>query len=208
MGISKAQALGIVFHSADTYAQELENRNLLFICVDKHGRASAFETAFHDYNYQHLTGLETAQTLSAQLFYQACLNRRLSVNDFEFHPNGTSEIKLAVLPLLVNKHLGPARFIGVYNGKNPLLFTDRVAGSVKGGIGFIRDGGIGPYVPNTLLGGDMRQYITDMRRVAITYRKTTVDAEYSEIVYSAKGIDWSTFTLPEPYISIPLPEVR
>ena len=34
MGISKAQALGIVFRSADTYAQELENRNLLFICVD------------------------------------------------------------------------------------------------------------------------------------------------------------------------------
>ncbi len=56
MGISKAQALGIVFRSADTYAQELENRNLLFICVDKHGRASAFETVFHDYNYQHLTG--------------------------------------------------------------------------------------------------------------------------------------------------------
>ena len=76
MGISKAQALGIVFRSADIYAQELENRNLLFICVDKHGRTSAFETAFHDYNYQHLTGLETAQNLSAQLFYQACLNRR------------------------------------------------------------------------------------------------------------------------------------
>ncbi len=68
MGISKVQALGIVFRSADTYMQELENRNLLFICVDKHGRTSAFETAFHDYNYQHLTGLETAQTLSAQLF--------------------------------------------------------------------------------------------------------------------------------------------
>ena len=34
MSISKAQALGIVFRSADTYAQELENRNLLFICVD------------------------------------------------------------------------------------------------------------------------------------------------------------------------------
>ena len=45
MSISKAQALGIVFRSADTYAQELENRNLLFICVDKHGRTSAFETA-------------------------------------------------------------------------------------------------------------------------------------------------------------------
>ena len=94
-------------------------------------------------------------------------------------------MKLAVLPLLVNKHLGPARFIGVYNGKNPLLFTDRVTGSVKGGIGFIRDGGIGPYVPNTLLGGDMRQYITDMRRVAITYRKATAPLSIN-IVYAAQ----------------------
>ena len=31
MAISKAQALGIVFRIADTYSQELENRNLLFI---------------------------------------------------------------------------------------------------------------------------------------------------------------------------------
>ena len=87
------------------------------ICVNKHGRTSAFETAFHDYNYQHLTGLETTQTLSAQLFYQACLNRRLSVNDFEFHPNGTSEMKLAVLPLLVNKHLGPLASSEFITGK-------------------------------------------------------------------------------------------
>ena len=77
---------------------------------------------------------------------------------------------------------------------------------MKGGIGFIRDGGIGPYVPNTLLGGDMRQYITDMRRVAITYRKTAGDAEFTETVYSAKGIDWSAFTLPESYEALPLPK--
>ena len=38
-----------------------------------------------------------------------------------------------------------------------------------------------------------------MSIVAITYRKTAGDAEYTEIVYSAKGIDWSAFTLPEPY---------
>ena len=61
MSISKAQALGIVFRSADTYAQELENRNLLFICVDKHGRASAFETAFHDYNYQRIYTARSVQ---------------------------------------------------------------------------------------------------------------------------------------------------
>ena len=115
-------------------------------------------------------------------------------------------MKLAVLPLLTNKHLGPSRFIGIYNGKNPLLFTDRVAGSVKGGIGFIRNDGIGPYVPNTLLSGDMRQYITDMRRVAITYRKAISDAKYTEIVYSAKGIDWSTITLPESYEDLPWPK--
>ena len=46
MSISKAQALGIVFRSADTYAQELENRNLLFICVDKHGRALLLKPLF------------------------------------------------------------------------------------------------------------------------------------------------------------------
>lgn len=206
MSISKTKALGIVFRSADAYAQELENRNLLFICMDKHGRSSAFETTFHDYNFQHLTGLVTAPNLSAQLFYQACLDRRLSVKDFEFHPNGTSEMKLSVLPLLANKHLGPARFVGIYNEKNPLLLTDRIAGSIKGGIGFVRNNGIGPYVPNTLLNGDMRQFITDMRKIVLTYRKVIGEETYSEIVYSAKNVDWLSFTMPESYNALPMPE--
>lgn len=30
--------------------------------------------------------------------------------------------------------------------------------------------------------------------------------DYSVIIYSAKGIDWSTFTLPESYEALPLPK--
>ena len=197
MSLTKEKAIRIVFQCVYACAKELEKRNLIFICIDKHKRISVFETAFHDYNFQHLTGLETPPSLSAQQFYQACIHRRLSVDDFEFHTNGTSELKLSILPLLVNKNLGPARFMGTYNNRNPLLITDRVTGSVKGGVGFVRNGGVGSFVPNTLLNGDMRQYISDMRRIILTCRKGLEDNEYTEIVYSAKKVDWDSIQLPD-----------
>lgn len=37
---TKAEAIGIVVRCAQTYKQELDGKNLLFICTDKHKRRS------------------------------------------------------------------------------------------------------------------------------------------------------------------------
>ena len=44
--------------------------------------------------------------------------------------------------------------IGMYNQSQPLLSTERIAGSISACLGFVRDGGVGRYIPNTVLHRD------------------------------------------------------
>ena len=73
-------------------------------------------------------------------------------------------------------------------------------------MGFVRNGGKGRFVPNTVLEGDIRSMVKGSAdRIVITYRKQRGDALYTEIVYAAKKIDWVALTLPEEYQYLPLP---
>lgn len=56
---TKAQAIAVVVACAEKYRSELANRNILFICQDKHRRISAIEFSFDASNFMHLTGLKT-----------------------------------------------------------------------------------------------------------------------------------------------------
>ncbi|MCD8123619.1 MAG: PBECR4 domain-containing protein, partial [Lachnospiraceae bacterium] len=84
MQYTKKDAIRIVTSCAETYQNELNNRNLLFLCLDKHKKVSYIEVAFHKYSYMHLTGLspntmqnsndhETRELLSADMFFDLCL---------------------------------------------------------------------------------------------------------------------------------------
>ncbi len=81
-------------------------------------------------NFLHLTGLKVKKhkynadgientndsddTISAKEFYEKCLAHRLSASDFEFARDGTTPLKLDVLPRLISKNLS-ATMIGDYN---------------------------------------------------------------------------------------------
>ena len=134
-----------------------------------------------------------------------CCDKRLSESDFEFAADGTTEMKMRVLPGLVQKHLS-AKMVGDYNLSQPKLYTDKLAGSVGACMGFVRNGGKGRFVPNTVLEGDIRSMVKGSAdRIVITYRKQRGDALYTEIVYTAKKIEWTALTLPEEYQYLPLP---
>ena len=60
-------------------------------------------------------------------------------------------------------------------------------------------------VPNTVLKGDIRNLVYVPDRIIVTYRKTPKEEKYSEIVYAAKKLDWSTIKLPGDYTYLPLP---
>ena len=198
----KKKALSVVFSCAERYKTELVNRSLLFVCTDKHGCVHCVEVTFDASNFKHMTGLQTS--LDAGHFFSLCLDRRLSESDFEFAKDGTTRLKLDVLPQLVKKDLS-ANMLGDYNGSHVKLQTDKLAGGVCSCIGFVRAEGSGRYVPNTVLKGDIRDKARNLCRIVATYRKARGEERYSEIVRCAKGVDWGRLKLPEEYAYLPLP---
>ena len=119
---TKAEAIGIVVRCAQTYKQELDGKNLLFICTDKHKKTIPIELSFYGNNYLHLTGLKAPKSengdiaveLFANDFYQKCLDHKLSPTDFDFAEDGTTHMKLDVLPTVISKNL-QAKMVGNYH---------------------------------------------------------------------------------------------
>lgn len=188
--MKKEEALKIILACADKFQKNLVNKNLLFICADKNRNISTMEVAFVKGNYLHMTGVKFRKDkkLSANQFYKMCLKRRLSVNDFELAVDGTTGLKLQVLSALVESNLS-ANMIGTYSGSRPMLYTDKLAGNVKGCVGFLLDEEKGFYIPNTILNEDIRKLVVDGKRVVRVYRKDIGQKKYTEIVYEAKNVD-------------------
>ncbi|MCD7744542.1 MAG: PBECR4 domain-containing protein [Lachnospiraceae bacterium] len=215
MQYTKKDAVRIVVNCAELYRDELNNRNLLFVCLDKHKRISYIEVSFHDYSYMHLTGLRPVkkqsgedlndmEQLTADMFYDLCLNHKLSPDDFEFSDKGTTPLKLEVLPMIMNKNLA-ANMVGDFNSLRPKLYTEKLAGGTKACVGFVKDKKNGEYIPNTVLKEDLRSNVSDYVRVIATYRKNINDRNYSEIVYAAKKVDWTKIRFSEEYSYLPMP---
>ena len=204
--MTKKEALQIVFSCAASYKENLAGRSLLFVTTDKYKTVRCLEVTFDGSNFLHMTGFKlNKKEISANNFFSMCCDKRLSESDFEFAADGTTEMKMRVLPGLVQKHLS-AKMVGDYNLSQPKLYTDKLAGSVGACMGFVRNGGKGRFVPNTVLEGDIRSMVKGSAdRIVITYRKQRGDALYTEIVYTAKKIDWTALTLPEEYQYLPLP---
>ena len=208
---TKKEAIAVVVKCAEKYRNELEGKSLLFICANKHKQTFAIELSFFKNNYMHLTGLKPGKQLDrndttglfANDFYKKCLEHRLSPSDFDFSDDGTTHMKLDVLPTIICKNLH-ANFIGDYNSAKPRLYTEKIVGNIHGCMGFIFDPHILKYVPNTLIQEDARNLISNLVQVIAVYRKGFHDEKYKELTYKAKKADWSSIVFPEhfEYLSI------
>ncbi len=186
------EILSILFICAEKYKTNLLNYSLLFIYADKHSKISYLEVTFDKSNFLHLTGCKTK--LSASDFFKRCVNKRLSTKDFKSSDDGTTELKLQILPSLMEINLS-ANCIGDFNNNRPKLYTEKLAGNVKGCMGF-KQNSSGRYIPNTVLNTDIRNEVISPMRILVTYRKSQIDKEYKDIVYKAKNIDWSSIVYP------------
>lgn len=204
---TKEQALAVVTSCAKSYQENLANKTLLFVCLDKHKHISCIEFSFDASNFLHLTGLKPKVSLdengneyilSAIDFYNKCLDRKLRVQEFDFASDGTTPLKLEVLPLVINKNLSAA-MVGNYNSMNPKLYTEKLVGGIKACVGFVMVANKGRYVPNTVLKVDIRDYTTHTSRVIAVFRKSKNQTEYSELTYRAKKVDWKLIKYPDEY---------
>lgn len=200
---TKQQAISIITDCAAKYKENLDGYHLLFILKDKHKHISSLEVGFNPYNFLHLTGIKLADEITATDFYERCLNHKLSHEDFSFASDGTTQLKLEILPQLMTKNIS-AKMVGDFNSHNPKLYTEKLAGGVKACLGFVKTN-YSEYVPNTVLNIDIRMATSLPLQIIATYRRKKSSSTYNELVYKAKKIDWNSITFPEKYTYLPKP---
>lgn len=200
MEYTKKQIIKIVTDCANKYASQLLNKSLLFITFDKHKNTSAIEVFFEKRNYLHLTGLVVdKQVISAERFFELCIAKKLSQEDIGLREDGTTNLKLQILPILMKKNLS-ANSVGNYNDSGLDLYTEKIAGGIKGCMGFRTDSVTKRLVPNTVLNKDIRQCTkAPQDRIIATFRKDQAEGVYSEVVYIAKKVEWNRVKFPEEY---------
>ena len=184
--MKKNEAAQIITSCAKLYNENLENKNFLFVFNDKNN-IQYLETVFLPRNYKHLTGVESSpKKIQSSNFYNLCLSGRLSPDDFELHKNGTTEMKLSVLPQVMNIHKN-AKMIGDFNSIKFELVTEKIIGTITACVGFVCDNNF--YVPNTVLREDTRTVVENSaKRIIAIFQKEIQEQQYSINTYLAKGI--------------------
>lgn len=211
--MDKKEALRILFETAKSYKENLCDKNLLFVTINKHNKVEIIETVFKKSNFLHLTGIQVYENTNitdidilqqkeiyskANKFFDKCISKRLSEKDFEFSEDGKTILKLEVLPLIVTKNLS-AKMFGLYNNSKPALYTERLIGGVSACLGFVKIKNNNYYVPNTLLNQDIRTITTGYNRVVAVYRKHIKEHSYSELVYLAKKVTLDNYKFPKEF---------
>lgn len=176
--MKKIDALKIIIECAKLYHTNLENKNLLIISLSK-SKYNFIEAKFLSSNYLHLTGVVT--NFKPNSFYNKCIQKKISVEDFNFKSDGTTVLKLTVLPQLMNFHKN-ANIIGDYNHTQPKLFTDKLAGNIRGCMGFDKFGKY--YIPKTLLQADIRDITAEPERIIAIFSKNIKDELYNKLLYT------------------------
>ena len=203
---NKQEAIKIITASAKKYDEELNRKTLMFLYKEKRGHISALEVHFYDYNFLHLTGVEfidkernsNIKSKGAKIFYRKCVDGNLSPNDFSFNKNGTSMLKLAVLPSIISKNLN-AKMLGNYDNQKIMLYTEKVVGNNHACTGFRLDQHK-EYVPNTLIQQSVKEITSpDCFQIIATFRKLRSAEKYDEVTYISKNIDWEQIELPLEY---------
>lgn len=88
---SKNEALRKIINYVMLYEQGLRDKKILFITKTKDNKIENIEVMFKKENFFHRTGLKLKnKNISSSLFYQLCLNHKLSVKDFEFKDKTTN----------------------------------------------------------------------------------------------------------------------
>ncbi len=175
----------IIENSAKLYNDNLVGKDFMILYTED-TRYKFIEVTFDEGNFAHLTGVKL-NGISAKVFLDRATSGKLALNDYKLNKDGTTLLKLQVIEQLM---LFPTKFsmIGVYNNSGVRLSTDKLAGNVKGSIGFIKPNGR-YYVPNTLTNGDIRTKVVKANKINAVYVKHKLDGLYDgKPLYTSKDL--------------------
>lgn len=191
--MNKSQAINILCKCALNFSNHLENRHYL-ILASKGESKSFIEIDFNRSQFMHLSGV-VPNKLSAAQFYNKCLGKTLNTSDFEFRTNGTTVLKLVVLERVLNITHN-VKMIGDFDtGQRIKLYCEKLIGGTNMCLGLIKKGNY--YIPVTVLKDDIRILVCEVNRVITILSKKKSDMLYSQIEYTAKGIELSVELFPQ-----------
>lgn len=190
---TKNDALKIIVNAAKEYERKLNNKHFLIIYQECNTLKTVI-VGFRDMNFLHMTGVNSK--LSAQQFYKACLNKKLSENDFELDNKGKVQQKLMVLPylsgLLYNNCM-----IGNFINSGICIKADYFVGNTKAVLSVGFRYGKNVDFPVTLYKEDVRKISQPTNKVFAIFSKKYCQEKYRECTYLAKGLKLQTLSFPE-----------
>lgn len=195
-------AIRIITTAAKDYDKLLNGNNYIFIYKNRiNNQIEYFETTFLARNFQHLTGIDFIDKNkniihNPTYFYKKCVNSTLKEGEIRFKSDGTTELKLQALPLIVH-FLKSSKMTAIYNSMRPKLSVDRLAGTTNFCLGFTKDKEY--YVPSSCLLEDIRNLSDDTFQILAIFSKPAKNTFpiYKDIRYIAKGIKLNHLLLPD-----------
>ena len=179
----KKAALKIMIEAAKKYEEKLNDKHFLIIYQEKKNTKTV-SVGFRDMNFLHMTGVKTR--LSAQQFYAACLESKLSEHDFEIDNKGKVQQKLMVLTYLADL-LYHHCMIGDFVNSGICIRANYFVGDTRAvlSVGF-RNGKKTDF-PVTLYNEDIRKLSKPTNKVLAIFSKYYKDQYYDNCTYLAKN---------------------
>jgi len=201
MKFTKEDARRRVLNCAKQYQQNLLNKKFIIIYRERKDNIVRYiEVGFYERNYQHLTGIELVdkegrvQHHQAVNFYRKCVENKLGVQEIRFKTDGTSQLKLLALPVLMDV-AKITKITGDYNNKRPYLLVDKVIGGVNFCLGLSREKY--EYVPSSALLEDIKNFTDAPSQVLAILEKEDNGEVYEIVRHVAKGLNLNNIDLPD-----------
>lgn len=197
------EARKIVLNCSKIYEKKLLNKKFEIIYRDRNdNEIKDIELYFGKENYQHLTGIELLDNNGkvrehvAELFYDKCVKNRLAKKEIQFKKDGTTNLKLVSLPILMEIYK-VTKITGDYNGIKPYLIADKVVGNVNFCLGLKKDERKGYYVPASSLLHNIKDLTLNQSQVLAILSKDKNEILYGKVRHVAKGINLTNLNLPQ-----------
>lgn len=201
MKFTKEDARRNVLNCAKQYQKKLLNKKFLVIYRERRDSMIRYiEVVFYERNYQHLTGLELIDREGNVLrkqsvnFYRKCIENKLGIEEFRFKVDGTTHLKQAALPVLMDI-TKITKITGDYNHMRPYLLVDKVVGGVNFCLGLSKEDDI--YVPSSALLEDIKNLTDTPSQVLVILEKETLEEIYMVVKHVAKGLNLNSLVLPD-----------
>lgn len=134
--------------------------------------------------------------MSAQRFYDLCLDGKLSEKDFEIDNEGKVQQKLMVLPYL-HKILYNNCMIRDFINSGIRIQADYFVGDTKAVLSIGFRTGKTVDIPVTLYNENVKKLIKPVCKVLAIYKKAYDQKAYTECTYHSKGITERDIKLPD-----------